>query len=118
MRRDSIKPWMIWGGLFILIYIILTIYSFAYGASYDPKYDWDFGGLVPLLFTNFPGILAVFGLFNLLDIKADTYAARIAFWTILVGANVLFYFGVGASIGMVWEMIRKFTRRNDQKVTS
>lgn len=109
MKRESIKPWMVWGGLFILIYIILTIYSFYYKASYEPEYFTDFGEIAPLIVTNLPGLFTVILIFNLFNIKATTTAATASFWIIMIGANLLFYFGLGACVGMVWEMLKKTT---------
>jgi uncharacterized protein YacL len=115
MKRESIKPWMVWGGLFIIIYIILTIYSFSYKASYEPEHFTDFGEMAPLIFTNFPGLVVVLIIRNLLNFKVTNSVSAAFFWIIMIGVNLLFYFGIGASIAMVWEMVRKLAEKNDQK---
>ena len=114
MRREIIKPWMIWGGLFILLYIILIVYGIMYVASYESNEFTDFGGLRPLVIANLPGLILLSGISHFLGMKTASNATVGLVFII----NLFLYFWFGASIGMVWEMIRKLTGRNHQKAIS
>ena len=110
MRRESIRPWMIWGDLFILIYIVLIIYGILYNASYESNDFTDFGGWGPLIVANLPGLILLSGISQIIGIRIVTGAIVLLIFII----NLLLYFWFGASIGMIWEMIRKFTKKNDR----
>ena len=114
MRVIKIKPWIVWGGLFVLLYFILIIYGFIYSASYDSNDFTDFGGLGPLIIVNLPALILLSGISQILGIRIEF--GGILFLIFII--NLLFYFWFGASIGMVWEMIRRLAAGNDQKVGS
>jgi len=115
MKGRKIKTWKITGGVFVIIYIILTIYSFLHDTSYDPEFISDLGGWAPLVVTNFPGLLVVMVIFNVLNIKATTTGEEIVFWSVMIITNVLFYFGFGAGMGAVWKMFKDQLDNTDKQ---
>lgn len=110
MVKPNLKTWQITGCIFVVLYITLTLFALLYEANYktDPT-EWDFNGLVPLILTNFPGLIFFLLSFHIFGITVANGVTLVISYIVIVSVNLIVYFWVGASIGYVFNEVIKRT---------
>ena len=83
------------------LYFILTIIGFIYNSSYRSDISsWDFGGIIPLIIINLPGLFLYFILTSFLGVEITN---TIIWISIIIILNLAIYCTTGAIIGLLVE---------------
>ncbi len=103
MGRNRIATWKFVGSFTSILYVILMVLAFLYNKTYvsDP-YEWDFGGIIPLVMVNIPGLALYHFVTKIIGVGITSPTAWIV---VIIVLNIFLYFTIGAFVGLLVEKV-------------